>query len=523
MSRVGIEEPASKEENQVKNINMKVMKPLKKKNTDEIKDPEQATLTLPDGRTFSLDVFHPSLGDEVFIDVTHLQSEAGVVAYDPGFTSTSACSSSITFIDGAKGDCRYRGYSVPDLVEKCDYIEVCYLILYGDLPSQNMRKKFAKQIQSEMLVHERFRRFFEGFLTGSHPMAILTSVVAALSSFFEGSDFNFSDVEERELAVIRLVAKMPTIAAMAYKTIIGQPYVYPRADLSYAENFLRMMFKTPMEDYVADPLHVEIINAFLIIHADHEQNASTSTVRTAGSSRAHPYACVAAGITSLWGPAHGGANEAVLKMLREIGSVKEVPSFIERVKRKEVLLMGFGHRIYKNYDPRATVMRLLCHKLLTHMEDQKGQIGVHGSPQLFSTGRSSPGNSPRGGHDPLFDVALALEAAALSDQYFMKRKLYPNVDFYSGLVMKALGIPEEMFTVMFALGRSVGWLAHWKEMVEAKQMKICRPRQLYVGHVQRDLEKDLKAAHERNDEDNLSPFHVLRANQMTTLELQEEH
>ncbi|CEL98102.1 unnamed protein product [Vitrella brassicaformis CCMP3155] len=429
--------------------------PLPSKGSDEGGE-EMATLTLPDGRTHKLRVLKPTCGNQTFIDIRDLLSATNAATFDPGYSSSASCCSAITYIDGDKGTCLYRGYPVHELVEKSHFEEVAYLLMYGEVPAENVRLMFEKQLKSEMLVHERLKNFFTEFLTGAHPMAMLATVVAALSSFFV-DPMDLNDAEERELAIIRLIAKMPTIVGMCYKTAVGEPFNYPRMHMSFAENLLYMMFARPLEEYTVDPLHAKIVDAFLILHADHEQNASTSTVRTAGSSRANPYACVAAGITALWGRAHGGANEAVIKMLKEIGDVSGVPDFVQKVKDKKVRLMGFGHRIYKNYDPRAIAMRGLCR-------------------QLFEAGTQ---------RDPLFDLAMALEEVALSDDYFVKRKLYPNVDFYSGIVLRAIGIPQEMFTVMFALGRTVGWLSHWKEMIQEQQMKICRPRQLYVGPTER--------------------------------------
>lgn len=423
---------------------------------------QQARLTLPDGRMFDLDIMKPTLGDAVVCDVRTLYNSGKVLFYDPGLNSVASCASAVTHTDGDRGICLYRGYSVPELLEKHDYLTVAYLLLYGQLPLKTERSEFEDRIKAEMLIHTRLKEFITTFVPGAHPMSILASVLSAMASFYADpmDPAHMTDEAVRDLACIRLIAKIPTVVAMTYKVLIGEPMVYPREDLTFAENFLHMMFARPTGPYEINPLHAEIIDCFLSIHADHEQNASTSTVRTAGSSLANPYACIATGVTSLWGRAHGGANEAVVDMLTRIGSVDRVPEFIDQVKKKEVRLMGFGHRVYKNYDPRAKIMQTLCRRLFKEMNEYI---------------------------DPLFDIAKALEAHALSDPYFVERKLYPNVDFYSGIVMRALGIPKEMFTVMFAMGRSIGWLSHWREMVEECQIKITRPRQLYLGHNLRDL------------------------------------
>lgn len=421
----------------------------------------KAVLKLPDGRNFHLNCMTPSVGEECVIDVRSLYSQGKVLMYDPGFNSVAACPSAITYIDGDQGICRYRGYDVVNLVGRHSYMDVSYLLLYGQLPTDTQREEFLSKFKSELLIHTRLKEFITTFVPGAHPMSILSSVLAAMASFYaDPMEFrHMDDPEARDLACIRLIAKIPTVVAMAYKVLIGEPMVYPRADLSYAENFLYMMFASPTTAYQINELHAEIIDAFLVIHADHEQNASTSTVRTAGSSLANPYACIASGVTSLWGRAHGGANEAVVDMLVKIGTPDKVDLFLEQVKRREVRLMGFGHRVYKNYDPRAKIMQRLCHKIF-----QSSSIT-----------------------DPIFQVARRLEETALRDSYFIERKLYPNVDFYSGTVMRALGIPKELFTVLFAMGRCVGWLAHWKEMVEAGQIKITRPRQLYLGPMAREV------------------------------------
>ncbi|EZG67406.1 citrate synthase [Gregarina niphandrodes] len=433
------------------------------KKLDESTESEEsyATLTLKDGRTIKLRHLAPTAGSDIVLDVRSLYNDEQVCLYDPGFNSVASCASAITFVDGALGKCHYRGYDVSSLVKRHDFLDVAYLLLNGELPDTAERRMFEDVLKSEMLVHNRIKEFITTFVPGAHPMSILSSVLSAMASFYaDPMDQRYmQDRAMRELACVRLLAKIPTVVAMAYKVLIGEPMVYPRADLSYAENFLYMMFATPTSPFVVNELHAQVIDTFLSIHADHEQNASTSTIRTAGSSLANPYACIATGVTSLWGRAHGGANEAVVDMLTDIGSVQKVPEFIKKVKEKKCRLMGFGHRVYKNTDPRAFVMQDLCHKVFAQM------------------------NAP----DPLFQIAKALETVALNDEYFVSRKLYPNVDFYSGIVMRALHIPKEMFTVLFAMGRCVGWLSHWKEMVEERQIKITRPRQLYVGEAPRLL------------------------------------
>lgn len=428
-----------------------------------VKDKEVARLILPNGTEIPLTILKTTMGNDITLDGRQLYSNYKVMMFDPGFNSTSSCASSITYIDGDNGICLYRGYPVHELTARNDYLDVCYLLLYGQLPTTTAKKLFERQVKNEMLLHNRLQEFITSFVPGAHPMSILASVVSAFASFYSDpmSADHIDSYEMRELACVRLIAKLPTVVAGAYKTLIGEPLVYPRADLTYAENFLHMMFSKPIEQYHVDPLHAKIIDTFLIIHADHEQNASTSTVRSAGSSLANPYTCIASGITSLWGRAHGGANEAVIKMLDGIEKSEHIPEFLAKVKRKEVRLMGFGHRIYRNYDPRAKLMQDLCYKLRDVTSNET------------STN--------------LFDLALSLEAAALQDEYFTSRKLYPNVDFYSGVVMRALNVPVEMFTAMFALGRCVGWLSHWKEMVQQGQLKIARPRQLYVGEKLRHL------------------------------------
>lgn len=423
--------------------------------SEENQPHRNAQLILPNGEVIEMQVFKETMGNAIILDARQLFSSNKVLMFDPGFNSTCACASAITYIDGDQGLCLYRGYPVPELTAHHDFLDVCHLLLYGELPSTTEKKFFERQIKDEMLLHNRLREFVHSFVPGAHPMSILASVISAFASFYADpmSVEHVSCTEMRELACVRLIAKMPTVVAMAYKTLIGEPLVYPRADLSYSENFLHMMFSKPIESYRVNPLHAKIIDTFLIIHADHEQNASTSTVRTAGSSLANPYACIATGVTSLWGRAHGGANEAVVRMLEEIKSTENIPLFLEKVRNKEIRLMGFGHRIYRNYDPRAKLMRELCYRLRDTQDRQ----------------------------DPLFELALELERIAMKDEYFLSRKLYPNVDFYSGVVMRALNIPLEMFTAMFAMGRCVGWLSHWLEMHREGQLKIARPRQLYWG------------------------------------------
>ncbi|MBN9278502.1 MAG: citrate synthase [Hyphomicrobium sp.] len=399
-----------------------------------------------------------SIGPDV-IDVGRLYRESGCFTYDPGFTSTANCSSKITYIDGEEGILLYRGYPIEQLAKTSNFVEVCYLLLHGELPSAAQLKEFDNHITRHTMVHEQMTRFYTGFRRDAHPMAIMCGVVGALSAFYHDST-DIHDPQHRIIASHRMIAKMPTIAAMAYKYSIGQPFIYPRNDLDFAANFLQMCFAVPCEPYQVDPVVARALDRIMILHADHEQNASTSTVRLAGSSGANPFACIAAGIACLWGPAHGGANEAALKMLEEIGHVKNIPEFIKRVKDKSegVRLMGFGHRVYKNYDPRAKVMQETCHEVLA-------KLGIR---------------------DDLLDVAMELERIALHDDYFIEKKLYPNVDFYSGIVLRAIGFPVSMFTPLFAVSRTVGWIAQWKEMIEDPEQKIGRPRQLYVGPTQRD-------------------------------------
>ena len=399
-----------------------------------------------------------TVGPQV-IDVRKLYANTGMFTYDPGFTSTASCESGLTYIDGDQGILLHRGYPIGQLAEESSFMEVCYLLLNGELPSKAELDDFTNTITRHTMVHEQLSAFFRGFRRDAHPMAIMVGVVGALSAFYHDST-EINDPEQRRIASHRLIAKMPTIAAMAYKYSVGQPFVYPRNDLSYTANFLRMTFSVPAEDYVPDPVIVDPMDKIFILHADHEQNASTSTVRLAGSSGANPFACIAAGIACLWGPAHGGANEAALNMLREIGTVDRIPEYIARAKNKDdpFRLMGFGHRVDKNYDPRATVMQKTAKDVLE-------KLGVN---------------------DPVFDVAKELEQIALNDPYFVEKKLYPNVDFYSGVILSAIGFPTEMFTVLFALARTVGWVAQWNEMISDPAQKIGRPRQLYTGPTQRD-------------------------------------
>ena len=425
------------------------------------KNASEATYTLTDnssGASYELPVINGTTGPNV-IDVRRLYAETNCFTYDPGFTSTGSCESKITFIDGDQGILLYRGYKIAELAEHSDFPEVCYLLLYGELPSADQKEKFESDITYHTMLHEQLMYFFRGFRRDAHPMAVMCGVVGALSAFYHDST-DITDPKNRMVASYRLIAKMPTIAAMAYKFSIGQPYLYPRNDLNYAENFLYMMFATPCEEYEVNPVVAKAMDRILILHADHEQNASTSTVRLAGSSGANPFACISAGIASLWGPAHGGANEAVLNMLDEIGDVKNIAKYVEKAKDKEdpFRLMGFGHRVYKNFDPRAKVMEQTCHEVLK-------ELGIK--------------------DEPLLDIAIELERIALEDEYFIEKKLYPNVDFYSGIIFKALGIPTSLFTVLFAVARTVGWVAQWNEMIEDPSQKIGRPRQLYVGETER--------------------------------------
>jgi citrate synthase len=417
-----------------------------------------ATLTYKN-KAYELPVFSGSAGPDV-VDIRQLYGQADVFTYDPGFTSTASCESDITFIDGDKGILLYRGYPIDQLAEHSNFLEVCHLLLYGELPNQKQMQEFGRAITYHTMVHEQLSTFFRGFRRDAHPMAIMCGVVGALSAFYHDST-DINDPRQREIASHRLIAKIPTLAAMAFKYHVGQPFVYPLNNLGYTENFLRMCFAVPCEEYRINPVLSKALDTIFILHADHEQNASTSTVRLAGSSGANPFACIAAGIACLWGPAHGGANEAALKMLEEIGTVERIPEFIKRAKDKNdsFRLMGFGHRVYKNYDPRAKAMQVQAHAVLD-------ELGMH--------------------NDPLLKVALELEKIALKDEYFIEKKLYPNIDFYSGITLKALGFPTSMFTALFALARTVGWIAQWKEMIEDPHQKIGRPRQLYTGAKQRN-------------------------------------
>ncbi|PHQ63450.1 citrate synthase [Sphingobium sp. C100] len=416
-----------------------------------------ATLTIA-GDTKDYAIMDGTVGPQV-IDVRKLYANTGMFTYDPGFTSTASCDSGLTYIDGDEGVLLHRGYPIGQLAEQSNFMEVSYLLLNGELPSAQELDEFTRTITRHTMVHEQLTTFYRGFRRDAHPMAIMCGVVGALSAFYHDST-DINDPLQRKIASHRLIAKMPTIAAMAYKYSVGQPFVYPRNDLSYTANFLRMTFSVPAEDYIPDPVIVDAMDKIFILHADHEQNASTSTVRLAGSSGANPFACIAAGIACLWGPAHGGANEAALNMLREIGTVDRIPEYIARAKNKDdpFRLMGFGHRVYKNYDPRATVMQKTA-------KDVLAKLGVN---------------------DPVFDVAKELEQIALNDPYFIEKKLYPNVDFYSGVILSAIGFPTEMFTVLFALARTVGWVAQWNEMISDPAQKIGRPRQLYTGPTERD-------------------------------------
>jgi citrate synthase len=411
-----------------------------------------------DGKDYEFNVRKGSVGPDV-VDVSKLYGQTGAFTYDPGFTSTASCESKITYIDGDEGILMYRGYPIDELAEHGDFIETCYLLLYGNLPTASERKEFETAITYHTMIHEQMQRFFAGFRRDAHPMAVMVGVVGAMSAFYHDST-DISDPVQREIAARRMIAKIPTIAAAAYKYHIGQPFVYPRNDLDYSSNFLRMCFAVPCEEYKVNPILSRAMDRIFILHADHEQNASTSTVRLAGSSGANPFACIAAGIACLWGPAHGGANEAALNMLSEIGSVDRIPEFIDRAKDKEdpFRLMGFGHRVYKNYDPRAKIMQKTAHEVLN-------ELGIT--------------------DDPLLDVARELEAIALKDEYFIEKKLYPNIDFYSGITLRALGFPTSMFTVLFSVARTVGWIAQWKEMIEDPTQRIGRPRQLYTGPTQR--------------------------------------
>jgi citrate synthase len=421
---------------------------------------KKATLSIGSA-SYDFPIYDAVEGPSV-IDISKLYGETGHFTYDPGFLSTASCESAITYIDGDEGILRYRGYDIADLAEKSDFLEVAYLLLYGDLPDAKTKTSFDREITLHTMVHEQLQFMFRGFPRRAHPMAILVGATASLSAFYHDS-LDIADPEQRKLSAYRMIAKMPTLAAMCYKYSIGQPFIYPRNELGFAENFLHMLFSTPCEPYKVSPVLADAMDKLLILHADHEQNASTSTVRLAGSSGANPFACIGAGIASLWGPAHGGANEAVIKMLTEIGHKDNVADCIKRAKDKNdpFRLMGFGHRVYKNYDPRANVLRETCKQVLS-------ELGIK--------------------NEPLLDIAMELERIALEDEYFIERKLYPNVDFYSGIIYRAMGIPTELFTVLFAVARTVGWVAQWKEMMEDPKQKIGRPRQLFTGSEPRSYE-----------------------------------
>nr|WP_321456926.1 citrate synthase [uncultured Cohaesibacter sp.] len=419
---------------------------------------KKATLTVGD-QTWEFPIMSGTIGPDV-INIGSLYKETGMFTYDPGFTSTASCESEITYIDGEKGTLLYRGYPIEQLAEHGDFLETCYLLLYGHLPTAEEKKDFDTRVTRHTMVHEQMSKFYTGYRRDSHPMAVMVGIVGGLSAFYHDST-DIADPHQRMVASLRMIAKMPTMAAMAYKYSIGQPFVYPRNDLDYAANFLHMCFSVPAEPYEVNPVLARAMDRIFILHADHEQNASTSTVRLAGSSGANPFGCIAAGIACLWGPAHGGANEAALNMLHEIGTVDRVAEYVARAKDKDdpFRLMGFGHRVYKNYDPRARIMQQTCHEVLNELGH---------------------------GDDPTLQVAMELEKIALNDEYFIEKKLYPNIDFYSGITLRALGFPAEMFTVLFALARSVGWIAQWKEMVEDPSQRIGRPRQLFNGAPMRD-------------------------------------
>jgi len=425
----------------------------------------KATLSFSNGSPkVELPVYHGSVGPDV-IDIRKLYAQTGMFTYDPGFLSTAACQSSITYIDGDKGELLYRGYPIEQIATQCDFLETCHLLLYGELPDANEKKAFTRTVTMHTMVNEQMQFFLRGFRRDAHPMAVMTGLVGALSAFYHDST-DINNPEHREISAIRLIAKMPTLVSMAYKYAAGQPYIYPKNDLSYTANFMRMMFATPCEEYEPNEVLVRAMDRIFILHADHEQNASTSTVRLCGSSGTNPFAAIAAGVACLWGPAHGGANEAALNMLEDIqrnGGVDKIGDFIRQVKDKNsgTKLMGFGHRVYKNYDPRAKLMRETCHEVLE-------ALGLQ--------------------NDPLFKLAMALEKIALEDEYFVSRKLYPNVDFYSGIVQRAIGIPVSLFTAIFALARTVGWIAQLNEMISDPEYKIGRPRQLYAGSVRRDVQ-----------------------------------
>ena len=422
----------------------------------------EKTITLTDnstGKSSEMNLIGGTEGPNV-MDISTLYRDLGVFTYDPGFVATASCHSSITYIDGDEGVLRYRGYPIEQLARNSNFLEVAYLLLYGELPTESQFAEFQDIISHHTMIKETLKSFFDGFHYDAHPMGIMVGVVGSLSAFYHDS-LDIHNPRHREISAHRMIAKMPTIAAASYKHNIGEPFMYPRNDLDYCANFLHMMFATPCEDYEPDPVAVKAMNLLFILHADHEQNASTSTVRLSGSSQANPFACIAAGIASLWGPAHGGANEAVLNMLQEIGDVSQIEKYIAKAKDKDdtFRLMGFGHRVYKNFDPRATIIREVCHEVLENLADA---------------------------NNPMFELARRLEEVALEDEYFIERKLYPNVDFYSGIIYRALGIPNNMFTVMFAIARTVGWVAHWMEMMSDPQQRIGRPRQVYTGAGMRD-------------------------------------
>lgn len=424
----------------------------------------KATLSFSNGGpSVELPVYKGSIGPDV-IDIRKLYAQTGMFTYDPGFLSTAACQSAITYIDGDKGELLYRGYPIEQLATQCDFMETCHLLLYGELPNPEQKKKFDRLVTTHTMVNEQMQFFLRGFRRDAHPMAVMTGLVGALSAFYHDST-DINNPEHREISAIRLIAKMPTLVSMAYKYSAGQPYIYPKNSLSYTANFMRMMFATPCEEYEPNDVLVRAMDRIFILHADHEQNASTSTVRLCGSSGTNPFAAIAAGVACLWGPAHGGANEAALNMLEDIqrmGGVAKIGEFVEKVKDKNsgIKLMGFGHRVYKNYDPRAKLMRETCHEVLN-------ELGLQ--------------------NDPLFKLAMALEKVALEDEYFVSRKLYPNVDFYSGIVQRAIGIPVSLFTAIFALARTVGWIAQLNEMIGDPEYKIGRPRQLFTGSTKRDV------------------------------------
>ena len=429
-----------------------------------MKSEGKATLSFSDGTpSIEMPIYKGTVGPDV-IDIRKLYGQTGKFTFDPGFMSTAACESKITYIDGDKGELVYRGYPIEVLAQHCDYLETCYLLLYGELPTAAQKEAFVKEVTDHSMIHEQQHFFFRGFRRDAHPMAVLVAAIGALAAFYHEA-LDIDDPESRRISAIRVIAKIPTLMAMAYKYSVGQPFRYPRNDVSFAANIMQMMFGTPCEDYKYNDVLVRALDRILILHADHEQNASTSTVRLAGSSGANPFACISAGISTLWGPAHGGANEACLVMLNKLlaeGGVAKIGEFIKQVKDKDsnVKLMGFGHRVYKNYDPRAKLMRETCHEVL-------GELGLH--------------------DDPLFAIAMKLEQIALEDDYFIQRKLYPNVDYYSGIVQKAMGIPVSMFTCIFAVARTVGWISQWNEMITEPDQKIGRPRQLFTGYTTRDF------------------------------------